>query len=542
MKKRFFLQLFSLICAIFMVACSGDKKSEAAGNGKAAAASKTEYLKVLPSNAYAIAEIDMGNLLNKSDIRNNMVVKKGVEDALQDIPEDVRPLVKSLYDNPNNSGLDITSPIYMAVTSVEPVDVVITLSVCNVNALENILHKLLGPNCVVERDGMKFIDINEDEVQIAYDANKLVIACGQYYANVLPYMNLAAERMAVNDKKFASMFNGDDDAKLALNAEAIMNQLVKEGVISETDIKPAAEMLKDFSLFASLNFEKGYINLRADINTPAEYTNLINQIIKKPTKRHFKYIPANSIAVLNYNFDLTQMFPILESTGALNELSKNGIDAESAKKVLQSISGDYTGAIWVNGDKFSDVQFMFAIDCNDRSMFDMLMAYMTYEFDATVVEEDVYALNVNRKEVYDYYRGEYDHVREGYDYYMMYKDGAIMVMPENLYRNIAINGTLSPLQQNITNNRIFASMNENLVIDAAPVRDIVSNSLKNNARIDDEDKIGLEVLSMIKSLTFNFNILSFDAKLNLNNADANSLKVIVDKVTGFFVMSKILGI
>jgi hypothetical protein len=85
-------------------------------------------------------------------------------------------------------------------------------------------------------------------------------------------------------------------------------------------------------------------------------------------------------------------------------------------------------------------------------------------------------------------------------------------------------------------------MNENLVIDAAPVRDIVSNSLKNNARIDDEEKIGLEVLSMIKSLTFNFNILSFDAKLNLNNADANSLKVIVDKVTGFFVMSKILGI
>ena len=98
------------------------------------------------------------------------------------------------------------------------------------------------------------------------------------------------------------------------------------------------------------------------------------------------------------------------------------------------------------------------------------------------------------------------------------------------------------IRKNITNNRIFASMNENLVIDAAPVRDIVSNSLKNNARIDDEDKIGLEVLSMIKSLTFNFNILSFDAKLNLNNADANSLKVIVDKVTGFFVMSKILGI
>lgn len=539
MKKRFFLQLFSLICAIFMVACSGDKKSETAGNGKAAA-TKTEYLKVLPNNAYAIAKIDFDNLLNKSDIRNNLFVNAGIEKVLQDIPDDVRSLVRSIYDNPNNSGLDITSPIYMAVTSVEPANAVITQSVCNVNALENILHKLLGPNCVVERDGMKFIDINEDEVQIAYDANKLVIACGQYYANVLPYMNLTAERMAVNDKKFASMFKGDDDAKLALNFEPVLNMCVKEGILSESELKPVIGMVKDYSLFASLNFEKGSINFHADVNFPAEYFNLVNQIIKKPAKRHFKYIPVNSIAVLNYNFDLTQIFPILESTGLLNELTKNGIDAESAKKVLQSISGDYTGAIWVNGDKFSDVQFMFAIDCNDRSMFDMLMAYMTYEFDATVVEEDVYALNVNRKEVYDYYRGEYDHVREGYDYYMMYKDGAIMVMPENLYRNIAINGTLRPLQQNITGNAIFASMSDDLVVDATPVRDIVSNSLRNSTRIDEEDKIGLDVLSMIRSLNFDFNILTFDAKLNLNNTDANSLKVIVDKTINLLLQSGLL--
>ena len=82
MKRKFLISLFSLLCVLLFAACSGKKKDVAANDEQPAAFSASvsnEYLKVLPADAIAIMKLDFGNLLEKSEILDNLFVKAGIE-------------------------------------------------------------------------------------------------------------------------------------------------------------------------------------------------------------------------------------------------------------------------------------------------------------------------------------------------------------------------------------------------------------------------------------------------------------------------------
>ena len=525
MKKNFFLSIATLLCAIFMVACGGGSKNSG-GSG----ADKTAYLQVLPSDAFAIMKVDLGNLLDKSQVLENIIVNTAFEQGIKDAPKEIKTLLKSIYKNPNNSGVNVKAPVYVALTGVEPVEAVIAIAIDNVKTFEKTLSTISnGEFRSFERNGMKYVSVGEDEVEVAYDNNMIVIACSEYRADVSDYTSLAPDAMAVNDKRFAGIFNGDDDAKLIIRLEPVLNQMLRDGII-EDELRPLVPMLNEIALATDLNFEKGYVALNANLNLPAGFDELIDKLIQEPSKRHFKYIPANSFAVLSYNFDMQQLYPVLESTGLLRNVQDSyGITPQNVKDLLKALSGDYTAAMWVNGDRPEDLQFMAAIDCSDRTLFDLLSAYIAYEMDAVLVDNDVYALNVNRQETYNYYTDDFEYIREGYDYYLMYKDGAIMLMPENLYNEITRNGKFGALKNNAMNNRMFSSMKENLVIDVKPIRDIITDRVRNSYYPDNDDKIALEVMNVLNSLTVDFSISNLNVKLNLNDNSANSLKVIVDK-------------
>ena len=234
MKKRLLLPLLSLICALFMVACNGGKKD---GNiipgqgGGSASALNTAYLNVLPGNAYAIMKLDFGNLLDKSQILSSPIVKVGFNQFVNDAPEEIATLLKSIYENPSKSGIDLSAPVYAALVKVEPVAAVMTIPVKNINDFEALLHTIVPSGLIQENGGMKYINLGLDNVKVAYDADKLVIAYHQYYADVWSYTNMAAEAMAVNAKKFSSFFKGDDDAKIVFNVETIINKLFNEGLV-----------------------------------------------------------------------------------------------------------------------------------------------------------------------------------------------------------------------------------------------------------------------------------------------------------------------
>ena len=526
-----------MLCVLLFAACSGKKKDAANERSAMLSASvSNEYLKVLPADAIAIMKLDFGNLLEKSEILDNLFVKAGIEKEIMELPEDQRSLIKRVCEDPDNSGVNVNAPVYIAVVNMEPGRIVFAMAMDDVEKFERTLSTITGgEHSCTTRDGMKHIETGDSEVAVAYDSDKIIVVFDERYASVASYIELDEDEMALNKEMFASVFESDDDVMSALDIELYGHKMVEAGEI-EPELEPFFAMLQGCALYWSNNFENGYMVNRGDLTLPAELRDVIDLWVNKSTHRHFDYIPANSFAVMSYNFDMTHLYPTLQSLGVLAELNANGISNGLVKDFLKAVSGDYTVACWVNGRDIEDLQLMAAVDCNDRSIFDLLAAYIVYEYDAKKVDTDVYALNLNNKEEYNYYTGEYESVTRGSDYYIMYKDSALMLMPENLYNELKAGGELRPLRNCIKDNKLFASMEDDFVVDVKPIRDIVALEID---YASEEDKVALEILDMIKSITANFNIYNLDAKCNFNDSSVNSLKYLTDKVVTLVVQNNL---
>ena len=539
MNRRFIIPIISLLCMLLFAACSGKKKDVVAEEQAAELSVSNEYLKVLPADAMAIMKLDFGNLLEKSEILDNLFVKAGIEKEIMELPADQRSLIKRICDNPDNSGVNVNAPVYIAVVNMEPGRIVFAMAMDDVETFEETLSTISdGEFSYTMRDGMKHIDTGDSEVAVAYDSDKIIVVFDERYASVASYIELDEDEMALNKEMYASVFESDDDVMSACDVELCGRELVECGEV-EPDFEPFFAMLQGCALYWSNDFENGYLASKANLTLPAELRDAIDSLVTKSSRRHFKYIPAKSFAVMSYNFNMTHLYPALQSMGVLAELNANGISNSLVKDILKAVSGDYTVACWVNGRDIEDVQLMAAVDCNDRSIFDLLAAYIVYEFDARKVDTDVYALNINNKEEYNYYTGEYDRVTRASDYYIMYKDGALMLMPENLYNELAKSGEFQSLGNSIMENSLFASMDNDLVVDFKPICDVLAVEIRNSYYASEDSRIALELLEMIKNLTANFNIYNFDAKLNLNDSSVNSLKCLTDKIVSLVVQENI---
>ena len=547
MKERFLLPFIALACAVIMTACSGGNKSEK-NNATTASeqsesgslanrgiAAKKAYLDVLPSDAYAIIKLDLGNLLDKSDILKHKVAKELFERKIAEVPENIRPLLRSIYDNPNNSGINVKSPVYLAITNVDfregvtPSRAMLTMAVSDVKALEKTLSTFLGAMPLNEKkNNMTYVNTGDYRVEIAYDADRIVIAVDEYRARVTDYLNLAPEAMAVKSIKYEQLFKEDKDFEVAVNLLPIINVLMNNSGMYEYKVF-AETLMSDYALFASLDFAKGSIDFVANSNIPDAYTAAFNKFLKKSTKRHFEYVPHNSFAVLSSAVELRHID--ITPVAKMKDLSREEINEVNA--LLREINGDLTFAAWINGYNMEDrrnLQFMVALDCRDYSVFEVLTEFFDDMYNLKEVDKDVYALNVNKRQVYNRYTYEYEYESDGYDYYLMYRDGAIMIMPENLYDILCYDTEeFRPLKKNIFQNKVFASMENGLIVDPTPIREILSNRPLRRSTESDGDKILLDVLGMIKKLTVGFEFFKLDVSLELNDGNTNSLKAILNK-------------
>ena len=539
MKKNLLVSLMSLLCVAFMMPNVASASTiNAAMTASSESVNNVSYAKVIPGSTLVVAKVEMDNLLDKSDVRNNTIVRAMFEQKIAQAPENIKNLLRNIFANPNNSGLNVDAPAYLALINVEKEQFILTFAMGNLNAFENTLMAITeGKLSKYENNGMTIINTGDQKVSLAYDSEKFIVVLDKVWADLLYYIQLSPENLAINNKKFAAVFNSVLDVKLAFNFDAFLQMMIQQGKIGY-DMLPIVAMVKEYAMYASLDFENGLVNLKADINVEEEYKAFANQLIRKPVRRHFDYIPANSFAVLSYNFDLNQIYPILASTGVLNTLASKGINEETARLMLAALSGDYTAAAWIEGGNINNVQFMLAIDCADRSLFDLLVSYLIYEEGATMVDSDVYALNVNKEKVYNSVTYEYDVVTKGNDYFVVYKNNAIMVVPDNYYYKMNVNGDFRPLANNVRNNAVFTSMENNLVVDVKPIRESALNNIRNRGLAPDADeRTAIEMLNMVNSITADFNIYSLDVVLNTSNKNINSLKLIVDKLISIAIQN-----
>lgn len=537
MKKTTQTLLMALFCLLFFTSCNntqnenGDAEKKA---GKASAAvdySNSNYVKVIPDNALVIQKINLGNLVDKSGILKNAVIKAKYEEAAKDLPSEIKQLFDKIYSNPSKSGININSPAFFAFDGVEPISMIITCEMGNIQDFEATLQTLTN-NMIkpIERNGMKCVEIDR-EIAFAYDSEKLLVVHNERGAYINYYLNLPENRIAANNPKFAGYFKNNDDYTLVLNVEKMMEFFYENNVWNGMPSEVYNNLLNSYKnslVTASLDFKDGKVTLNSNINLPQEDAGVINDVIKKPNHSHFGYIPANSFAVLNYNFDLKSLYNHLESKGLQKGLEKEGVNKELVSAIASALSGEWTAAAWVDRHDQEQPFFIAIADCNDRFVFDFIIS----ETRATYIDNDVYATNINRREKYNYYTDSYEYVTEGPDYYIMYKDNKIMIMPESHYYKLKSGNGINKLNNNANNNDLFRSTNSNLVIDVNAIHDII---LKNSSRMDEEAMMILEIIGMVHGITASFNISSLDINADMTDKSTNSLKTIVDKGVSFAI-------
>ena len=506
MKKHIIKSVSSLLCLLLLAACSGS------GNK----ADSDAYLNVIPNDAMVVSKVDFNNLLVKSDILNNTFVKVEFEKAVTELPDKQNDLLKKIFANPSASGIDVDAPVYIAVQSVKPGKMIATARMSDISNFEDFISTFVGDDFkTTQKDGMTYLALDEVYLSLgdvalalAYDKDKIMLVVDEYYPDLSSYTRLSMDKRAVNDEVYAPLFKGDEDVACAVNYEPIVQYIIAEKLI-DRELVPIVATMKENVYFTSLDFEDGYVEVKSTSDISYESREMIEGLLKKSTHRHYDYIPGNSFAVMSYNLNLIQLYSILETSGALKELAGYGVNNEVAKDLLVALSGDYTAAAWVDGDDFEDLNYMAAVDCSDRSLFDMLAAYMIMSLDATMVEEDVY-------ELYD-------------GYYIMYKDNAIMLMPESIFRKINSRSGIRPLRRNINSKELFNSSYD-IVVDLRLVGNIISKCMRDiSGVLSSEQMVALDMLNTVDNLTVETGVGNSYLRVNTTNPKINSLRYILDK-------------
>ena len=509
MKRNIFKSLSLMFCTLLMAACSINR-----GDSDA-------YIGVIPNDAMLVSKVDAGALLEKSDVQNNTLVKVEFEKAVAELPDAQKALLKGVFANPKAAGVDVDAPVYIALVGVEPLNFVATARMNDVTVFENMLSTFIEDGLEIkEYEGLKYIPFYEEETSLeggqmalAYDADRIIFVADECNSDLFSRIALPAEKSAVNDAKFASLFKNDDDVVFAVNYEPLVQFMIREKMV-DRELIPFVAMAKEGMMFSSLDFENGYFTLNVITEMPDEYRTLYKEFMQESTRRHYAYIPDNAFLAMSHKLNMFQLYDILGATGLLKELEKNGVNNDVAKELLVALSGDYSAAVWVNSNELEDAEFMVAVDCSDRSLFDLLVAYLLFELNAQTVEEDVYSL--------------FD------EYCLMYKDGAIMLMPKGLYAKVKADDGLKPLKKNLNSNTLFKAPND-VVFDLKPIRKILLDVICSDDKMSQEQAVAMELLNVVDNITVDTDIDNYTIRVNTTNKKINSLKYILDKMIGLAV-------
>lgn len=247
----------AIIAAVVVIFCLNS-----GGGGKS-------YMEAIPSSSVFAVKGNIGALLEKSEVLENKTVSELFNNVVEEAPEEMQSLLNDLYANPNSSGINVDEPIVFAVSSVEPFESVLVISLNSSDKLIDIINEVSeGEVEIEEEDGVNVVDLRgAREISIAFDDEKLVFAFINYdydnpdnLADATQYFQLESDEMAVNDGVFDEFFASTADFVAFGQAAPIAVQLSESS--NARYMRDQIELLEavgDVTYFSSLNFGDGCI-------------------------------------------------------------------------------------------------------------------------------------------------------------------------------------------------------------------------------------------------------------------------------------------
>lgn len=310
--------------------------------------SKSEdYVSAIPSDAVAVAKIDLASLVQKSAVMNTPDIRDQIDAAFEQMPENVQGKLNQIKENPDESGIDFRKPVYLALTSVSRGRAMVVASVKDRDKLEELMA--LGNEAgaevnVVKHGAFSELDTKAETVKVAFGDNSFVISFnfnGESAADAVGLLNQKSSESILSNDIYKDFIADKSDFSMCYDYGTLM-----KSINTLTGNRSSSALYDGAVGNLSVNFENGEIVLNSKMDCDnADYQKLMD-CYKSAKGKFASSIPENSYLALQVGFDnlgpivglMKEQVPGEQFVEMDNALVQNfGMNLES---ILNSISGD----------------------------------------------------------------------------------------------------------------------------------------------------------------------------------------------------------
>lgn len=487
----------SIVAAMILSACSQS------GN----------YEETIPNESMFLVKMSLGQMVAKSEVMSEPMVSSALREGINSLSADSRDLMREVIDDPETCGLDFSKPVYFALVSAAPSPAgMMTIAVKDQDKLQKFLSTILeeqnfkSMNITLGQHKDAYTLENGNNVYGAFDKTRFVIAMGQNNVDAMEYMSLPSGKKAVNDTKFDEFFSTDNDMVTVYDYAKVieMNKSVDpESALAKINSKYTDGMM----CLSSINFENGAIRSHIGVKYNSAMEELTKNLVQKPSMSHLKLIPSNAtLAFVGRAEGIDKILNEVFSDEQKKEISANLGDFNLED--LGSIQGDITFALMPfesNGEYDIKPNLCLYVDCKDRTLFDDIASV----FQATEKPEldtDLYPVG---------------------NLYFGFQNNLMFLVPADLYSTIFVNGSVQPLDENFTSNRLYSRLEGQyggLVFDG-------TTFFQDPALAAFIGKSPIDLNSLLDNITFTSKSQTEgNSDIEFQNKEDNSLKIIKDIV------------
>ena len=309
-----------------------------------------DYASAIPSDAVFVAKSNGASMVTKSAVMSTPDIKDQIEAAIEETPENLRAKVQEIKDNPDNSGIDFSKPIYFAVTSVSRSRAMVVAAVKDRKKLEELI-KTFGEDPkdpranlkVVKRGAFSEVETVGDFCKFAFGDNSAVFSFnfdGKSAEDAVSLLSRDVGESILSNDKFDQLLGDGSDFAMYYDYGSLM-----KSVNTLTGNRSKADIFEGAIGNLSVNFENGEILLKSKLDCDNEQYKQILSCVKPAKGAFLSSIPADSYVAMQVGIsDLTPMLTFIKDQmpsqydEANNALSQSfGMDMEA---VGRCIGGD----------------------------------------------------------------------------------------------------------------------------------------------------------------------------------------------------------
>ncbi len=224
----------------------------------AACSKSTDAGAYIPNNAMIVANIDMGTMMQKADVKNidNISFVKLVRQELRSENPEIADLLDKIIEDPTATGLDLRKDVTVYAT--KNVQVAFIATMHNTSKFEKFMHQVVDDIVFEEKDG--FNQAITDVGTIFYNKDVAILSMSSE-GNLPSTINLSRDESLASNKNFVNYWKNRSEISLWMDYGAIIDFAEQFGGADITQEMVFPEDywndIRNSSISCNLIFDKG---------------------------------------------------------------------------------------------------------------------------------------------------------------------------------------------------------------------------------------------------------------------------------------------